>query len=409
LRALNPDFVKLCIAFTISNIGDGLTMVAGPLLAASLTRDPILVAGAAFAQNLPCVLFALVSGAYVDRVDRRRLILLIDLARGGVMGGLAIMIVSGTVSLPLLYAVCFLLGTGAILADLASVARLPTIVPPERLASATAILMATFTIGNQIVAKPLGAALWLVSRALPFGIDATTFVAAAMLVASMRATPAVHAEPARSRPLRLDIAEGIRWVWKHQLIRTLSVSMAVANFAFGAAFSVFVLYVRARLGLSAAGYGLLLTTFGIGGLLGTAASGWLRRTLGAAALLRAGLFLEAVTHLTLAVTRQAWVAAAILIAFGVHSMVWGVTVSIVRQVATPNHLLGRVVSVDSLLNNAGTAAGTLVGGVVASAFGLAALFWVAGGITTVVAFCAWRPLAAATEMATPVSPSSEEE
>lgn len=391
MRPLNPDFIKLWIAYAVSNTGDGLIMVAGPLLAASLTRDPALVAGAAFAQNLPWVLFSLPSGAYVDRVDRQRLIMVINLARAAVMGALAVMIVSGTVSLPLLYAVCFLLGTGETLADTASVARLPTIVPPERLASANAILLATFTVGNQLISKPLGAALWLVSHALPFGIDATTFIAAAILVASMRAAPVV--QPARSRPLRLDIAEGIRFVWTNQLIRTLGVSMAVANFAFGAAFSVFVLYVRDRLGLSTAGYGLLLTTFGVGGLAGTAASGWLRRRIGATALLRAGLFLEAVTHFTLAATRQAWVAAAILVAFGVHTMVWGVVATTVRQQATPNRLLGRVASVDSLLNAAGTAAGTLVGGLLAYGFGLTAPYWVAGAITTVVACCAWRGLA----------------
>jgi predicted MFS family arabinose efflux permease len=239
--------------------------------------------------------------------------------------------------------------------------------------------------------RPLGAALWLVSHALPFGIDATTFIAAAVLVASMRAAPVM--QPARSRPLRLDITEGIRFVWANPLIRTLSVSMAVANFAFGAAFSVFVLYVRDRLGLSTAGYGLLLTTFGVGGLAGTAASGWLRRRIGATALLRAGLFLEAVTHFTLAATRQAWVAAAILVAFGVHTMVWGVVATTVRQHATPNRLLGRVASVDSLLNTAGTAAGTLAGGLLAYEFGLTAPYWVAGAITTVVACCAWRGLA----------------
>jgi predicted MFS family arabinose efflux permease len=391
LRPLNPDFIKLWIAYAVSNTGDGLIMVAGPLLAASLTHDPALVAGAAFAQNLPWVLFSLPSGAYVDRVDRQRLILVINIARAAVMGALAVMIVSGTVSLPLLYAVCFLLGTGETLADTASVARLPTIVPPERLASANAILLATITVGNQLISKPLGAALWLVSQALPFGIDATTFIAAAVLVASMRAAPVI--QPARSRPLRLDIAEGLRFVWANPLIRTLSVSMAVANFAFGAAFSVFVLYARDRLGLSTPGYGLLLTTFGVGGLAGTAASGWLRRRIGATALLRAGLFLEAVTHFTLAATRQAWVAAAILVAFGVHTMVWGVVATTVRQQATPNRLLGRVASVDSLLNTAGTAAGTLAGGLLAYGFGLTAPYWVAGAITTVVACCAWRGLA----------------
>jgi predicted MFS family arabinose efflux permease len=319
------------------------------------------------------------------------------------MGALAVMIVTGTASLPLLYAVCFLLGTGDTLADTASVARLPTIVPPERLAAANTILLATYTIGNQILSKPLGAALWLVSRALPFGIDATTFVAAAVLVATMRAEPPVA--PAQSRQLRLDIAEGIRWVCAHPLIRTLTVSMAVANFACGAAFAVLVLYARDRLGLSAAGYGLLLVTFGVGGLAGTAAAGWLRRVVGPVGLLRAGLFLEAITQLTLAMTRQVWVAAAVLIAFGVHSMVWGICAATVRQQATPNRMLGRVASVDSFLNTAGTAAGTLAGGLVASGFGLAAPFWIAGVIDVVVAVCAWHPLGVPSSIET----SNEEE
>jgi predicted MFS family arabinose efflux permease len=151
--------------------------------------------------------------------------------------------------------------------------------------------------------------------------------------------------------------------------------MAVANFAFGAAFAVFVLYVRDRLGLSAFGY---------------------------------GLFLEAITHLTLAATRQVWVAAAILVAFGAHAMVWGVTVGTVQQLATPNRLLGRVASLDSLLSTAGTAAGTLLGGLLADEFGLAAPFWVAGVIAAVVACCAWRPLAGATEVSSSTEASSEE-
>ena len=130
-------------------------------------------------------------------------------------------------SVPLVYAVSFVLGSCETLAGAASFARLPAIVPPERLAAANARLMATFTIGNQFVAKPLGAWLFVVAAAWPFGLDALTFVVAMLLAAGMRPVPAEAAEPRGS--VRADIAEGVRWLWSHRLLRTLALSMAVAN------------------------------------------------------------------------------------------------------------------------------------------------------------------------------------
>ncbi|WP_433337689.1 MFS transporter [Spirillospora sp. CA-294931] len=384
------DFPKLWTASAVSNLGDGVTAVAGPLLAATLTRDPALVAGAAFVQTLPWLLFALVSGAYVDRVDRRGLIWTVNLARAATLAGLSMLIAADAVSVPLLYAALFLLGTGETLADTASVARLPAIVPPERLASANALLTATFTVGNQFLAKPLGAGLFVVAAAVPFGFNAVTFVVAAVLVASMR--PAEDPPPPSGRSVRAEIAEGVRWLWSHRLLRTLAVSMGVANVAFCGAFAAFVLYARDVLGLSEVGYGLLLTTFGVGGLVGTGLARGLERRFGATALLRAGLLLEAATHLTLASTRNAWVAAAILVVFGVHTMVWGVIATTVRQRATPDRLLGRVGSAYSLIDFSGAAVGMLLGGLLASALTVSAPFWIAGGVTLLVAAAAWRPL-----------------
>ncbi|TDD84793.1 MFS transporter [Actinomadura darangshiensis] len=388
---LGADFTKLWAASAVSNIGDGVTMVAGPLLTSTLTRDPALIAGAAFVQALPWLLFSLISGAYVDRVDRRRLILAVDLARGATLAALSALIATGTVTIPLLYGVFFLLGTGETLADTASVARLPAIVPPERLTSANALLMATFTIGNQFLAKPLGAALFLMAAAVPFGVNAVTFVVAAVLVASMRP---VHIDdvPQPRRALRNEIAEGLRWLWSQQLLRTLAVAMAVANLAFCGAFAVFVLYAEERLGLSPAGYGLLLTTFGVGGLVGTALADRLQRRLGAAVLLRAGLVVEAATHLTLALTRQTWLAAAILVIFGVHTMVWGVIAGTVRQRMTPDRLRGRVSGVHALIDAGGVAAGMLWGGLAAHSVAVTTPFWIAAALTSLVTLTSWRSL-----------------
>ncbi|TMR11167.1 MFS transporter [Nonomuraea turkmeniaca] len=390
---LGADFSKLWAASAVSNIGDGITLAAAPLLVASLTSDPALVAGAVFAQQLPWLLFGLVSGAYVDRLDRRRLIVAVNLLRGVVLAALAVSVAADLAAIPVIYLAFFLLGAGETLADTAAAALLPAIVPPDRLASANARLMATFTVANQFLAKPIGAGLFAVAAALPFGVDAVSFAVAAAIVATVRPAPAQPYE--RGGGLRAEISAGLRWLWRHPLMRTLTVSMGLANVVFGAAFSVFVLYARQRLGLSEIGYGLLLTTFGVGGLVGTGLAAWLRARYGATALLRAGLLVEAGTHAALAAVTVPWAAAAVLVVFGIHTMVWGVIVATLRQRVVPGGLLGRVGSVNALVDVGGAALGSLVGGLVARALTITAPYWLAAAVMTAVAAAAWRPLAQA--------------
>ncbi|MFK3982606.1 MFS transporter [Micromonospora sp. NPDC050397] len=387
---LGADFAKLWTASAVSNIGDGVTMAAGPLLVAAITIDPALVGGAVFVQQLPWLLFSLISGAYVDRLDRRRLVVVVNALRAVALAGLTLAVATDTVTVALVYAVFFLLGTGETLADTASGAFLPAIVAPERLATANARLMATFTVANQFVAKPLGAWLFVIAAAAPFGVNALTFAVAAALVATIRPIPAPPATPATS--LRVEITEGVRWLWRHRLLRTLAVSMGLGNVVFCAAFAVFVLYVRERLGLSDVGYGFLLTTFAVGGLLGTLLAPRLQATFGAGTLLRAGLVVEVVTHVTLAITTTPLVAAGILVIFGMHTMVWGVIVVTLRQRVVPGHLMGRVGSVYSLLDLGGAALGSLLGGPFARIWGLTTPFWVAAAAMTLITIAAWHPL-----------------
>ncbi|MGY0231763.1 MFS transporter [Longispora urticae] len=435
---LGADFATLWTASAVSNLGDGVTMVAGPLLVASLTDDPALVAGAAFVQQLPWLLFSLISGAFVDRLDRRRLIVVVNLLRALALGGLAAAVASGTVGVAVVYAVFFLAGVGETLADTASGALLPAIVPEEKLGTANARLMAAFTVGNQFVAKPLGAWLFVVGAAVPFGVDAVTFLVAAALMAAIRpvrgragagpvgaaqvppvgpalpAGPALPVGPTSPGPpvgsaspappvgsalavepvpgLRAEIAEGVRWLWHHPLLRALALGMGLANVAFCAAFATFVLYARDRLGLSEVGYGVLLTAFAVGGLLGSVLSGRLRARFGATALLRAGLVVELLTHVTLAVTRTPWVAATVIVLFGVHSMVWGVIVVTLRQRVVPDGLLGRVGSVYSLLDLGGACLGSLLGGVLAHSLGATAPFWIAAAVMALITTAMWYPL-----------------
>ncbi len=447
MRTLHP-FHRLWTAAAVSNLGDGVTMVAGPLLLATVSDSPALIAGGAFAGQLPWLLFSLFSGAFVDRLDRRRLVVVVNLLRGGVLTGLAVVIASGHVSVPLIYLAAFLLGVGETLADTAYGALLPAVVAPDDLERANARLAATFTIANQFVAKPFGAWLYGIAAAVPFGLDAATFVAAAALIAGLPrihaagAAPALpalpptepqaaKAHPADSTPaaakahladstpaaakahladstpggsspgseradlrstLRSEITEGLRWLWRHRLLRALAAAMGVANIAFCAAFAVFVLYARERLALSDVGYGFLLTTFAVGGLAGAGLAIRLAQRFGTATILRAGLIVEVITHLTLAVTTSPLTAGGVIVIFGVHTMIWGVLVAGIRQRTVPDHLRGRVGSVFGLLETGGAALGWLLGAVLTQFWSVTTPFWIAAFAMLAVTAAAWRPI-----------------
>ncbi|MEU5941393.1 MFS transporter [Micromonospora sp. NPDC047548] len=397
---LGPDFARLWTANAVSNLGDGVTMVAGPLLVASITDDPAAVAAAALAPQLPWLLLALVSGALVDRLDRRRLVVTVNLARGAVLGALAVAVLTGVAGVPLICLAFFLTGVGETLADTASAALLPSVVPAEQLERANSRLFATFVLGNQFAAKPLGAYLFVLGTALPFAVDAATFGLAALLVALLRWRPVPPAEPTPDggarRSLRADVAAGLHALWSVPVLRALAICIAVMNVAFCAAFAAFVLYARQRLGLGDVGYGVLLTASALGGLAGTALATRLRARFGTPALLRAGLLVEVGLQLVLATTRQPWVAGAALAVWGVHTMVWGVLVVSLRQRLVPDRLRGRVAGVYALADLGGAAVGTALGGLLAQTTGaITAPFWAAAGALTVLTVAVWRRLAVA--------------
>jgi predicted MFS family arabinose efflux permease len=285
------------------------------------------------------------------------------------------------------------LGTGETLADTASAAFVPALVPPASRPRANSLLYATFNLINQFVAKPLGAWLFVVAAFLPFGLNALTFGASALLVASIRPLPAPS--PSRAGRLSAEIAEGVRFLFGHRLLRTLAVTMAVANLVFCAGFAIFVLYAVQRLGLSDVGYGVLLLAFAAGGLLGTLVVARLLRVVGASLLLRLGLLVEVALHATLALTMTPLVAASMIVIFGIHTTVWGVVVTTIRQRDIPAALFGRVTSVYSLIDRAGAAAGSLAGGLFATAFGLTATYAAAAAAMLAMAVVAWHPLRAA--------------
>ncbi len=395
-EGLGREYAKLFAARTVSNLGDGMTLVAGPLLAATFTRDPLQIAGLAFAQRLPWLLFALLSGVLVDRLDKRRLMAAVDAFRSLAVGALGLAVLLDLASLPLLYGIFFLVGTAETLFDTASVSIVPAVVASEHLQKANGRLYAGQIVANNMAGPPLGGLLFASAAALPFLLDAGTFAGAAALVLTLRgrfrARPAETASSTPQASIGNEVAEGLTWLWRHRLLRALASTIGIMNLTFGAAFAVWVLYAQERLGLGPVGYGALAAAIPVGGGVGGLLAERVAGLLGAGTVLRAGLLVEVVTHVVLGSATNGWTAGAILALFGFHAVVWGAVSASLRQKLVPEDLMGRVNGVYLLFDAGSASIGALLGGLIAGGFGLTAPFWLAAASLGAWVALIWRSL-----------------
>ncbi|WP_354644083.1 MFS transporter [Kitasatospora camelliae] len=407
MAGLGRNFNTLWAAATVSNVGDGIAAAAAPLLVASLTTDPVLVGMAMFAQQLPWLLFSLISGVVVDRIDRRRLIVAMNATRAVLVGALALAVYAEAVSIPLVYAVGFLLGCCETLGDNASAAMIPTVVAPEDLPRANARLQSAFYVVNKFAAPPLGAALFGIAAGLPIGVNAVSFALAALLMSALRGVGRERPAPAAERgSVRADIADGVRWLWHQPAIRTLSLVLCLMNVTLFSCFSTLVLYCREHLGVSELGYGVMLTVSAAGGLAGSLVAPWLQARFSTSTLLRAGLVVESLTHVGLALAGTAWVAAAVLLAFGAHASVWNSVDATLRQRAVPDELRGRVTSVFMTVVVGGAAVGAAIGGPLAARLGITGPYWVAATVMGALTVLVWRPFGRRMAVPEPVAVSA---
>jgi predicted MFS family arabinose efflux permease len=389
---LGRSFRWLLAASIVTNIGDGIAIAAGPLLVASQTREPFLVSLALLSEYLPHLVFGLFAGVVADRHDRRRIVAGVNLFRALVLAVLTAMIVGDAVNIAIVLIALFVLGTAETFADAASSTLIPSLVAREDLGVANARQQGAVLLLNQLVTPPIGAFLFAIGMAIPFGANAVGFALGAVLVS--RVVGSTRAErPAGSSHLRREIADGIRWLVGHPPMRTLALTILLFNVTYGAAWSVLVLYAGDRLGMDAVGFGLMTAAIAVGGIAGTVAYGSLERRFSLADLMRVGLLIETGTHLVLALTTSPQVALATLVVFGAHAFVWGTTSTVVRQRAVPDALMGRVGSVYRIAITGGIVVGTPIGGVLASTFGITAPFWFGFFGSALLVAVLWRQFA----------------
>jgi len=387
---LGTPYRWLLASSWVSNIGDGIALAAGPLLIASQTREPMLVALAALLQRLPWLLFGLYAGALADRLDRRLMVITANLIRAGVLGVLVVTMASGQVNVAVVLVSMFAIGTAEVFADTTSSTLMPMLVEKRDLGIANARNMAGFLTMNQLAGPPLGAFLFAAGMVWPFVTQIVTVLLAVVLVAKVATTKG--AVRSVDTHVRQDIADGLRWLMGHPPVRTLALVMVTFNVTWGAAWSILVLYSLDRLHMGEVGFGLLTSAAAVGGLISTFSYGWLERRIPLAALMRTCLLLEVVMHLALALTTVGWLAILIMFVFGLYAFVWGTLSSAVRQRAVPTEFQGRVGSVYMVGVFGGIVIGQALGGVLADVWGLTAPFWfafVGSGITLALV---WRQL-----------------
>ncbi len=375
-----------------TNLGDGVAIAAGPLLVASLTGDAFLVSLAALLRWAPPLLFSLYAGVLSDRLDRRGLVMAADGVRAVVLAVLVIFLINGHLSAAGALLALGALATAEVFADNTATTLTPMLVHRDDLAIANSRLQVGFITLNQLVGPPIGAALFAAGRAWPFVTEAVLVGAGVLLVSRLALPPHGRGRKQAASSVARDISEGFLWTVRHPAVRTLALTVLIFNITFGAAWSVLVLYAQQRLGLGAVGFGLLTTVSAAGGLLGTGLYGWITRRVSLGNVMRAGLVIETLTHLCLAVTTTAWVASAIFFVFGAHAFIWGTTSVTVRQRAVPSHLQGRVSSVNTICVFGGLVAGSAIGGTLASHAGVTAPFWFAFGGSAVFVVLLWREL-----------------
>ncbi len=375
---LGARFWKVWTAATASNVGDGIVIAAMPLLTASLTREPVGVAATTIAVRLPWLVFGLFAGVIVDRTDRRRMMMTTDLARAAAFLGLTLLIVGDTITLPVLYLSIFAIGVLETLFDTAAMSMTPALVARNQLERANARINGAYIAANEFVGPLLGAALFAAAAALPFAVNAATFFVGVAILATVGGR--YRPERTEKTSVLADIRVGFGFVWREPLIRAFAIGAGAINLGFTAAAAVLVLHAQDNLGLDPFGFGVLLASAAVGGVIGAqlaprtiARFGRRASVLGAVVACSAGV-------LVMGIAGGLWLAATGFAVFGFAGEVWNVVSVTYRQSVTPDDLLGRVMSGFRVIAYGAFPVGAALGGVIASTAGLRAAFFIGAAL-----------------------------
>jgi MFS family permease len=384
---MSRDFKKFWIGQTISNLGSSFTQWAVPLLVFQLTHSAVNLGVATAATFLPYLLFGLPLGAWMDRVDRKRAMVVLDSINALVILSIPIAAQFGDLSVWLIYAVTFVQSTIFIAFSAGEFAAIPSLVSTDDLVTANGRIQATFSAAQ--VAGPLlaGVLVSFLPLAWVMAFDATSFAVSAVSLALIRGSfNVVTDEPREATSILHDVREGLRYVLSHPVLRNISAMMALINFVNASTFAQLVLFATERLDASRFEIGVLFAAGSAGVVVTGLLAGRLRKRFSFTALAMTSLMLMGACLVVFAGMSVYWAALPLWAAASGLGILFNINTGSLRQAIVPNKLLSRVMSIASVLAWSAIPAGALVGGWVVSATGnVAAVYGVIGILTICIA------------------------
>ncbi len=384
-QGLSRDFWTFWTGQSISQFGSSITQFALPLLVYQLTGSALDL-GLAFAAGvLPYPLFGLAIGAWTDRVDRKRLMILTDIARAAVVGSIPVAAVTGALTVAWVYAVLFVSTTLTIAFSSAEFAAVPTLVGKDDLITANGRIQASYSAAAVIGPLVAGSLLAFIALPLVVALDAASFLVSALSVALIRRE--LHARRERRTAILDDIVEGLRYVLRHPVLRNISAMMALVNFVGVTTFAQIVFFAKARFAASDAEVGLFFSASGVGVVVLSLAAGYLRRRLTFGVVALGALMLSGIATLALAVVPSYFAAVLLFALMGGLGILFNINTASLRQAIVPEHLLGRVLSIASVLAWSANPVGAFLGGLAIDRTGNVSLVYgVIGVLTFAIAF-----------------------
>ncbi|GCE22400.1 MFS transporter [Dictyobacter kobayashii] len=385
----NWDFWKYWTGQTISNLGSSVTMFALPLLVYTISGSALSLGISSAANMLPYLLFGLLLGAWADRVDRKRLMIFVDIARAVVISTIPLAAAFGLLSVWWIYAVGFVSSTLSICFDAGEFAAIPSLVDQSDLVTANGRIQASYSAASILGPVLAGILVAFVPLVGLIFLDAFSFLLSALSIALVAISFNSQREEASERKhIARDVIEGLRYVWGHPVLRNISLMMALVNFVSATQGAQLVLFAKERLHASDTQVGFLYTAGSVGVVVLALLAGRLRKRwpfskVALIALMCDGLFIFALSF-----TRWFWLALIFVGLLQGCGILFNINTGSLRQAIVPNHMLGRVMSIASVLAWSAIPLGALLGGVIINqTHNVMLVYSVAGLLVMLIPLC----------------------
>jgi MFS family permease len=393
---LGHDFTRIWSASLITNLVDGVLRLAAPLLAVSLTQDPILIGALSALGLLPWLFFAIPIGAMVDRFDRRKALILGNILRALIALFIAFAVSQGFINIWLLLISVFFFGICEVLVDTTSQAVLPQILDKSNYERGNSRLQISEVIVSQFAGAPLSGFLYAVSIALPFYFSTTGFVLAGLLILLFPFEREINArkegEVGQAKlGLKGDIKFALNYLYQDKQIFSIVVITTSLGFFYSLSNAIAPLFILKELNVSSAMFGVVLAIGGIGALIGSIAAPMASKYLGRGRALAINVFLASLLVIFIGLSPNAYFFVVVSVLIGFTISVWNILLMSLYQSLIPLELYGRIHGARRTIVWGLMPIGSLLGGVIARG-GLRLPFLIGGAIATLISLFSYKQI-----------------